>query len=100
MFGMIVCSGIRMLSSVNFENQNNLIVIACSISLGLGAVVVPELFSSLPPTLKMLVGDGLITGSLVAIFLNLFFSIGSKETVTVTTSVELPSSSLASQGGN
>ena len=100
MFGMIVCSGIRMLSSVNFENQNNLIVIACSISLGLGAVVVPELFSSLPPTLKMLVGDGLITGSLVAIFLNLFFSIGNKETVTVTTSVELPSSSLASQGGN
>lgn len=100
MFGMIVSSGIRMLGKVDFSNQNNQLVIACSISLGLGAVVVPELFSSLPATVKMLVGDGLITGSLVAIFLNLFLSMGHKKAETVTKPAESPSPRFASQGGN
>lgn len=98
MFGMIVSSGVRMLSKVDFTNQANLTVIACSISLGLGAVVVPELFSSLPPALKMLVGDGLITGSLVAIFLNLFFSIGQKQPSTA--EAKDAHAKLAAQGGH
>lgn len=79
MFGTIVSSGIRMLSKVDFSEQSNVLVVACSISLGLGAVVVPELFSSLPAGLKILVGDGLITGSLTAIFLNLFLQLGKKK---------------------
>lgn len=95
MFGMIVSSGVRMLSSVDFTNQNNLLVIACSISLGLGAVVVPELFSSLPAGLKMLVGDGLITGSLVAIFLNLFLSLGKQPETE-----KAPTTELTPQGGH
>ncbi|HWL13183.1 MAG TPA: nucleobase:cation symporter-2 family protein [Ureibacillus sp.] len=96
MFGMIVSSGIKMLSTVDFANQNNLLVIACSVSLGLGATVVPELFSSLPPALKMLVGDGLITGSLTAIFLNFVLSLkhSKKEQLKVS------ETSLVSQGGN
>lgn len=98
MFGMIVSSGVRMLGKVDFSNQNNALVVACSISLGLGAVVVPELFSSLPPTMKMLVGDGLITGSLVAIFLNLFLSIGQKESAPV--DVEEAHREFAAQGGH
>ena len=89
-----------MLGKVDFSSQNNQLVLACSISLGLGAVVVPELFSSLPQTVKMLVGDGLITGSLVAIFLNLFLSMGSKKEETVTKPIESPSPRFASQGGN
>lgn len=74
MFGMIVSSGIKMLAVVDFTNQNNLLVIACSVSLGLGATVVPELFSSLPASIKMLVGDGIITGSLAAIVLNVLLN--------------------------
>lgn len=74
MFGMIVSSGIKMLANVDFTNQNNLLVIACSVSLGLGSTVVPELFSSVPSAIKMLVGDGIITGSLTAIILNLLLN--------------------------
>lgn len=92
MFGMIVSSGIKMLSVVDLKNQNNLTVIAVSVSLGLGATVVPELFSSLPPMIKMLVGDGLITGSLTAIFLNLFFTL--KESRKITKEVSETSTSL------
>lgn len=96
MFGMIVSSGIKMLSKVDFTDQNNSLVIACSVSLGLGATVVPELFSSLPAALKMLVGDGLITGSLTAIMMNLVlnFKRSKKE------KVQVPETTLISQGGN
>jgi len=73
MFGMVVASGIKMLSTVDFQQQSNLLVIACSISLGLGSTVVPDLFAQLPPMLRILFSDGIITGSLTAIFLNLFF---------------------------
>ncbi|WP_100332606.1 nucleobase:cation symporter-2 family protein [Bacillus xiapuensis] len=74
LFGMVVSSGIKMLSSVDFSNQHNALIIACSISLGLGATVVPELFSQLPAGLKIIVSDGVITGSLTAVFMNLFFN--------------------------
>ncbi len=73
LFGMVVASGIRMLTEVNFKDQRNLLVVACSISLGIGATVVPELFAELPSALRIIVSDGTITGSLSAILLNLFF---------------------------
>ena len=73
LFGMVVASGIRMLTEVNFKDQRNLLVVACSISLGIGATVVPELFAGLPSALRIIVSDGTITGSLSAILLNLFF---------------------------
>ncbi|WP_342046116.1 nucleobase:cation symporter-2 family protein [Bacillus sp. OTU530] len=75
LFGMVVSSGIKMLSSVDYNNQHNALIIACSISLGLGATVVPELFSQLPSALRIIVSDGVITGSLTAIFMNLFFNL-------------------------
>ncbi|WP_338448551.1 nucleobase:cation symporter-2 family protein [Niallia oryzisoli] len=74
MFGMVVSSGIRMLHSVDFSNHSNQLIIACSISLGLGASVVPELFDILPETLRIIVGDGIITGSLTAVMLNLLLT--------------------------
>ncbi|MBU7591590.1 nucleobase:cation symporter-2 family protein [Metabacillus halosaccharovorans] len=78
MFGMVISSGIKMLRSVDFSDQQNLLVIACSISLGLGATVVPDLFAGLPQSFKIIVSDGIITGSLTAILLNLFFMIRRK----------------------
>ncbi len=74
MFGMVVSSGIKILTEVDFSNNNNLLVIACSVSLGLGATVVPDLFKGLPEAIRIIVGDGIITGSITAILLNLFLS--------------------------
>ena len=75
MFGMVVASGIRMLSKVDFTNQANLLIMACSISVGLGATAVPNLFDQLPSALRIIVSDGIITGSLAAILLNLLFNV-------------------------
>lgn len=74
MFGMVVSSGIRMLRDVDFSSNSNLLIIACSVSLGLGTTVVPDLFAVLPPMLRILVNDGIITGSLSAIILNLLLT--------------------------
>lgn len=73
LFGMVISSGIKMLSNVDFSNQSNLLIIACSLSLGLGVTVVPDLFAQLPAGLKIIVSDGIITGSIAAILLNIFF---------------------------
>jgi uracil-xanthine permease len=89
MFGMVVSSGIKMLISVDFTNNNNLLIIACSISLGLGATVVPELFAALPDTLRIIVSDGIITGSLTAIMLNIVFNMRPKRSLKVISDTKL-----------
>ncbi|OFO54480.1 MULTISPECIES: nucleobase:cation symporter-2 family protein [unclassified Nosocomiicoccus] len=71
MFGMVSAYGIKMLSTVNFENQNNLMVVAISLALGLGVTAVPDVFSSLPSSISVITESGIVMGSLSAIILNI-----------------------------
>lgn len=70
MFGMVSAYGIKMLSTVDFDNQNNLMVVAISVSFGLGVTAVPNAFSSLPSSISVITESGIVMGSLAAIFLN------------------------------
>jgi xanthine permease len=72
MFGMVVSYGINILSAVDFKQNENLLIVACSIAVGLGSSAVPQMFDQLPTMLKMLLQNGIVTGSLSAIALNLF----------------------------
>lgn len=74
MFGMVVASGIKMLSKVEFASQENLLIIACSVGMGLGVSVVPGLFSQLPENIRILTENGIVAGSLTAIMLNILFN--------------------------
>lgn len=74
MFGMVIAYGIKMLSTVNFENQNNLMVVAVSIAFGLGVTAVPDVFTSLPARLSVITESGIVMGSLTAIILNLILN--------------------------
>lgn len=74
MFGMVISSGVRMLSSVDFSKNENLLIIACSIGIGLGSAVVPAIYGSLPTGARLLVENGIVLGSLTAILLNLVFN--------------------------
>lgn len=78
MFGMVAVQGIRMLSTVDYTNDKNLLIIAVSIGFGLGFNSLPELFQQLPETVRMFTGNGIVMSSLTAIFLNLLFN-GVKE---------------------
>lgn len=74
MFGMVVSQGIKMLSPVITKSQDNAMIVACSIGIGLGVSVVPDLFAELPDSLQILTSNGIVLGSLTAIFLNMIFN--------------------------
>ncbi|HEY9577146.1 MAG TPA: solute carrier family 23 protein, partial [Pseudobacillus sp.] len=79
MFGMVVAQGVKMLSRADMASQENLLIIACSVGMGLGVTVVPGLFAGLPSSIQILTSNGIVAGSLTAIFLNILFNeIGKK----------------------
>ncbi len=75
MFGMVISSGIKILSEVDLQKQENLLIIACSIGMGLGVTVVPDLFAQLPEGIQILTGNGIVAGSFTAIILNIVFNV-------------------------
>ncbi|WP_026581131.1 nucleobase:cation symporter-2 family protein [Bacillus sp. J33] len=75
MFGMVVAYGIKMLSKVEFSSQENLLIIACSVGMGLGVTAVPELFAQMPSSIRILTDNGIVAGSVTAIALNLVFNV-------------------------
>ncbi len=74
MFGMVIAYGIKMLSNVDFASQENLLIVACSVGMGLGVTVVPEIFAGLPESITILTESGIVIGSLTAICLNVIFN--------------------------
>ena len=76
MFGMIISQGIKMLSTIisDSNSPDNAMIIACSIGIGLGVTVVPDLFISLPESVRILTSNGIVAGSFTAIILNILFN--------------------------
>ncbi len=71
MFGMIAIQGIRILEKVDFSNNKNILVAAISIGAGLGVSVEPNIFQSLPETVRLIFSNGVVIASLCAVLLNL-----------------------------
>lgn len=74
MFGSVAASGISILSEVDLRKGENLLIAACSIAVGLGSATIPQMFDQLPNFMKMLMQNGIVTGSLTAILMNLFLT--------------------------
>ncbi|MBE3640318.1 uracil-xanthine permease family protein [Mangrovicoccus algicola] len=70
MFGMVVASGISMLSAVTWDKRN-MVIFAISLSLGLGLQLEPQALQHLPSTLSILLTSGLLPAAGLAIVLNL-----------------------------
>lgn len=76
MFGMVVAAGIKMLGKVDFSSNENLLIIACSVALGMGVTVVPNLFAQFPPIFKILFENGIVAGASTAVVLNVILNMG------------------------
>jgi len=74
MFGMVISQGIKMLSKVITTSEENSMIIACSVGIGLGVTVAPDLFAVLPKSLQILTSNGIVAGSITAIALNIVFN--------------------------
>ncbi|AXH98815.1 purine permease [Sporosarcina sp. PTS2304] len=98
MFGMVVSQGIKMLSPVISKSEDNAMIVACSIGIGLGVSVVPDLFSNLPETIQILTSNGIVLGSITAILLNIIFNmIPTKKKELVKTSNESRTTPVATK---
>lgn len=79
MFAMVAVAGFKMLAKVDFSKNSNMIVVACSIGLGLGVAVLPDIFGQFPGYLKSIFSSGIVTGAFVAVLLNAFLNHGETE---------------------
>jgi len=70
MFGMIISSGLNMLSEVEM-NRRNMVIMAVSLSVGLGLSQVPTAVQHVTGTLNTLLVSGLLPTAVIAIVLNL-----------------------------
>lgn len=74
LFGMVAVSGIKTLAAVDFNKTSNMLIAACSISVGLGVSITPQIFAFFPNSLKLFFESGIVSGSLVALILNIFLN--------------------------
>ena len=70
MFGMVLSAGVSMLSSVTWSRRN-MMILATSMSVGLGLQQVPKSMQHLPDWLEMLAVSGLLPVAVLAVMLNL-----------------------------
>ncbi len=78
MFGTIAASGIKILSRVEINNRN-LLIIATSIGLGLGVTFRPDFVAKLPETMRLIFSSGISTGTIVALILNIILKEDKKQ---------------------
>ena len=72
MFGMIVAAGIKLISRAEMD-QRNLLILALSLSFGIGMSLLPDFVKNIPDfgiSLKLLLTTGLIPAGLLAFTLN------------------------------
>ena len=70
MFGMVISAGVKMLADVDW-NRRNMMILAISMSVGLGLQQVPKSMQHLPDNLEMLAVSGLLPVAVLAVVLNL-----------------------------
>ncbi len=74
MFGSVAASGIKLLSSVDFDrDRHNLFIVALSLGIGLIPTLAPNLFQHLPTWSIPITQSGVVMGTIVAVLLNLLF---------------------------
>lgn len=78
MFGMVATQGIRMLGKVDYEANQNLLIVAVSVAMGVGFDST-TLFSSLPSAIQPFTSNGIVMSTVSAILLNLILNHKKKE---------------------
>jgi NCS2 family nucleobase:cation symporter-2 len=75
MFGMVAATGIRILSSVDYQgNRHNLYIVALSVGFGLIPLVAPRWSQQLNHNLQPLLESSILLTAVAAVLLNIFFN--------------------------
>ncbi len=74
MFAMVTAIGIRTLAKVDYEDNQNLLIIAVSLSVGMLPVVAPDFYRHFPSNFQTIFGSAITSTVVVVFVLNLFFN--------------------------
>ncbi|MFC7303070.1 nucleobase:cation symporter-2 family protein [Streptomyces monticola] len=90
LFGSVAASGIQTLAKAGLEKDNNVLIVAVSIAVGLIPIAAPTFYHAFPDTAMIILDSGISTGCVTAVVLNLVFNhIGkSKDAADVTHPME------------
>jgi xanthine/uracil permease len=75
LFGTVAASGIRSLSSVEYEGNANVIIVGLSIGMGLVPIAVPEFYDEFPDWFQTIFDSGISAAAVTAVLLNLLFNV-------------------------
>ncbi len=75
LFGGVAATGIKILGSVDLDNNRNLLIVAVSLGMGMIPVSKPGLFGAFPPSVQIIFDNGIILACLSAILLNMLFNV-------------------------
>lgn len=75
MFGMVLATGIRILSRANYStNRYNLYIVAISLGIGMIPTVSHQFFGQFPAAIQPLLHSGILLATICAVVLNLYFN--------------------------
>ncbi len=75
LFGTVAASGVRTLAKVDYQGNNNLVIVAASMAFGLIPVVSPDFWQAFPTWFVTIFHSGISATAVVAVLLNLFFNV-------------------------
>ncbi|CAM3237392.1 nucleobase:cation symporter-2 family protein [Tsukamurella hominis] len=75
LFGTVAASGIRTLAKVDYQGNNNLLIVAAAIAFGLIPVVSTDFWHAFPAWFVVIFHSGISAAAIVAVLLNLLFNV-------------------------
>ncbi|MFJ2619766.1 nucleobase:cation symporter-2 family protein [Glutamicibacter sp. NPDC087344] len=74
LFGTVAASGIRTLSTVEYEGNMNLVIVAAALGFGMFPIVAPNIYDQFPSWFVTIFHSGISSSAIMAIVLNLLFN--------------------------
>ncbi len=75
LFGSVAASGIRSLSTVHYEGNQNLVIVALSIGMGVIPIAVPDFYNEFPSWFQTIFDSGISAAAVTAVLLNILFNV-------------------------
>ncbi|MFC6170039.1 uracil-xanthine permease family protein [Loigolactobacillus jiayinensis] len=73
-FGVIIGSAVDILKQVNFNGNQNKLIIGLSMGVTMIPATYPNFYAQFPSLIQNIMGSGILSGALTAILLNIFFN--------------------------
>ena len=74
LFGTVAASGIRSLSTVKYDGNMNLVIVASALAFGMIPVVSPDFYAAFPAWFETIFHSGISSAAIVAVLLNIVFN--------------------------